>query len=169
MLATAAGLTSAVGVLGVVFRSLSTFPQNVVLDLLERIAAAAREQLETLVTGDDEVRYKWEIIDLVIAIMVGIVREGLVYHPKGFDAINDYECLEWLRMNGASEKSTKSAFVRGLYDLAFAYGPEVRDPASQQAKRFAARCGCCSRTKARCSGRCASEWAMRCSRRSTKC
>jgi len=128
VLATAAGLTSAVGVLGVVFRSLSTFPQNVVLDLLERIAATAREQLETLVVGDDEIRYKWEIIDLVIAIMVGIVKEGLVYHPKGFDAINDYECLEWLRMNGASEKSTKSAFVRGLYDLAFAYGPDGPRP-----------------------------------------
>ena len=128
VLATAAGLTSAVGVLGVVFRSLSTFPQNVVLDLLERVAATAREQLETLVNGDDELRYKWEIIDLVIAIMVGIVKEGLVYHPKGFDAINEYECLEWLKMNGASEKSTKSAFVRGLYDLAFAYGPDGPRP-----------------------------------------
>src|SRR6185436_7273140 len=38
-----------------------------------------------------------------------------------FDAIDDYDCREWLQMHGASERSTHSAFVRALYDLAFGY------------------------------------------------
>jgi len=127
-LSTGAGLAGAVGLLSIVLKSLPTYPQNVVLDLLERIAATTRDRLEALVTSDENVRYKWEIIDLVIAIMVGIVRHGLIYHPKGFDAINDYECMEWLRLNGASEKSTRSAFVRALYDLAFAHGKDGPQP-----------------------------------------
>ena len=141
VLSTTAGLVTAVGVLEAVFKSLPTFPQNVVLDLLHRIAAAVREQLGGVLERDEEVVYRWQIIDLVIAIVVGIVRHGLLYHPKGFDAINHYECLEWLRMNGASETSVKSGFVRALYDLAFAYGEEGPEPglAAGQALRGSLR------------------------------
>ena len=53
--------------------------------------------------------------------MVGIVRFGLLTDPRGFDAINEFESQEWLRINGASESSLNSAMVRGLYDLAFGY------------------------------------------------
>ncbi len=141
LLSTTAGLINAVGVLKVVFVSLPSYPQNVVLDLLERIAATVKERLEGALTEDPEALYKWEIIDLVLAIIAGIVRHGLLYHPKGFDSINDYECLDWLQMNGASERSVKSGFVRALYDLAFAYGTDGPDPgiAAGQAIRGALR------------------------------
>ena len=39
----------------------------------------------------------------------------------GLDAINHYDCREWLRLNGASDQALDSAFLRGLYDLVFAY------------------------------------------------
>ena len=124
VLSTTAGLVEAIAVLEVIFRSFPSFPDNALLRLLEAI----RLQLERLIVRNEELRYRWEIIDLVIAIMVGTVRFGLAYHPKGFDAIDDYECLEWLRMNGASEKSVQSSFVRGLHDLAFAFGPDGPRP-----------------------------------------
>jgi uncharacterized protein with NAD-binding domain and iron-sulfur cluster len=128
VLSTTGGLVTATSVLGAIFKSLPTYPQNVVLDLLSRVAATVRMQLERVLIENEKIVHKWEVIDLVIAIMVGIVRDGLYYHPKGFDAINHYECLDWLRMNGASERSLKSGFVRGLYDLAFAYGEAGPDP-----------------------------------------
>ena len=56
-----------------------------------------------------------------MASMRGILRFGLVSDPRGFDAINDYDFREWLRINGASEKSLESPFIRGAYDLVFAY------------------------------------------------
>lgn len=124
VLSTTAGLIEAISVLEVIFRSFPRFPDNAILRLLEAI----RLQLEKLVVQDEKLRYQWEIIDLVMAIMVGSIRFGLAYHPKGFDAINDYECTEWLRLNGASEKSVKSAFVRGLHDLAFAFGEDGPQP-----------------------------------------
>jgi len=124
LLATSAGLIEAVGLLELIFRAFPNYPQNTTLRMLEGVAASIRLRLEDVVIQDEDIRYKWEVIDLVIAIMVGIVRDGLIYHPKGFDAINHYECAEWLRMHGASERSSRSSFVRGLYDVAFAYGKD---------------------------------------------
>src|SRR6266704_1194765 len=46
-----------------------------------------------------------------------IVRHHLLTDPRGFDAIDDYDCREWLRMNGASDPSLDSGYLRGLYDL----------------------------------------------------
>ena len=70
--------------------------------LVEAIASNLRGRLEDFVTADDDVRCKWEIIDLVLAILVGCVRFRLLYEPRGLEAIDDYECREWLRLNGAS-------------------------------------------------------------------
>src|SRR5439155_2320409 len=52
---------------------------------------------------------------------------GIVTDPRGFDAIDEYDCREWLLLNGASERSADSGFVRALYDLGFSY--EDGDPA----------------------------------------
>lgn len=121
MLATTAGLIEAVGLLQALFSALPRYPSTIVERLLEAIAANARRQLEVLIEKDDEIRRLWEVIDLTLAILLGIFRFNLVNDPRGFDAINDYECREWLRLNGASERSLNSALLRGLYDLALAY------------------------------------------------
>jgi uncharacterized protein with NAD-binding domain and iron-sulfur cluster len=126
VLATAAGLIEALAILDLLLKALSTAAEAALLRLVEGLAFAVRNRLESFVTADDDVRCKWEIIDLVLAILVGSIRFRLLFDPRGLSAIDDYECREWLRMNGASERSLKSAFVRGLYDLALAY--EDGDP-----------------------------------------
>src|SRR3954470_21628779 len=70
---------------------------------------------------DDGLRRLWEVVELVLATIRGIIRDRLTIDPRGFDAIDQYDCREWLRMNGASERAVNSAFLRALYDLAFAY------------------------------------------------
>ena len=94
--------------------------------LLETIAADARRLLEPLLEGDEESRQLWEIIDILLAAIHGTLTFGLATHPMGFDAIDDYEVRDWLRLCGVSERSLSSPFLRGLYDLAFAY--EDGDP-----------------------------------------
>lgn len=126
LLVTAAGLIEALSVLETALKSFASIPENLLVRFIESIAHAVRHRLESMVADDDEFRLKWEIIDLVVAILVGAVRYRLIYDPRGLDAINEYECREWLKMNGASERSVNSAFVRGLYDLALAY--ENGDP-----------------------------------------
>jgi uncharacterized protein with NAD-binding domain and iron-sulfur cluster len=65
-------------------------------------------------------------MDLTLATMRGIVRHGLATHPRGFEVIDDYDCREWLLLNGASQQSVDSGYLRALYDLGFAY--EDGDP-----------------------------------------
>jgi len=117
-------------------------PTDLMLRLLDTVSSTARRLIESRLAGDDELRRLWEIIDLMLAILRGTLRFGLLTHPRGFDAIDDFECREWLRINGASEASVQSAFVRGLYDLALAYEDgDVDKPvlAAGQALRGAAR------------------------------
>lgn len=105
----------------------SFFPQffsgmgSPVAPLIDGLAEAARRQLARLVDGDRELRRVWQVIDLVLAVLRGSIRFALALDPRGFDAINDYDWREWLRMNGASEQSLDCGFMRGIYDLVFAY------------------------------------------------
>jgi uncharacterized protein with NAD-binding domain and iron-sulfur cluster len=92
-----------------------------VAQLVESLSVAARRQLASLVEGDRELRRVWQVIDIILAILRGSIRSGLALDPRGFDAINDYDWREWLRMNGASDQSLASGFMRGIYDLVFAF------------------------------------------------
>jgi uncharacterized protein with NAD-binding domain and iron-sulfur cluster len=89
--------------------------------LLEGLTLAARHQLASLVGNDSSLRRVWQVIDLILAVVRGSIRFGLAIDPRGFDAINDYDWREWLRMNGASDESLHSGFMRGIYDLVFAF------------------------------------------------
>ena len=120
-IATTAGLIEAVELLELIFAPRSPYPVSAIEQLLEVIAASARRQLEAVVEKDPELLMLWHGIDLAMACMRGILRFGLITDPRGFDAINDYDFREWLRINGASERSIASPLIRGAYDLVFAY------------------------------------------------
>ncbi|MEO8333498.1 MAG: FAD-dependent oxidoreductase [bacterium] len=96
-------------------------PSVVLVRLIESFAAAARRQLDMIVAGDSELRRIWHVIDLILAILRGAALNGMALDARGFDAINGYDWREWLRLNGASEESLDSGFMRGIYDLAFAF------------------------------------------------
>jgi len=102
---------------------------GVLVRLIEALAATARLSLKQLVRGDAELRRIWQVIDLILATLRGATIYGLAFDPRGFDAINELDSREWLRMNGASEESLDSDFMRGVYDLAFAFeGGDVERP-----------------------------------------
>jgi uncharacterized protein with NAD-binding domain and iron-sulfur cluster len=141
-LASMAGLIQAMRLLDAVVRTLPSYPRDLILQFHAAIAAAAQRQLHDRTANDDELRRLWEIIDLVLAVVRGIIRFGLINNPRGFEAIDEYDCREWLKLNGASEQSVNSAFLRALYDLAFAYEDgDVSKPriAAGQALRGAVR------------------------------
>ena len=125
-LATLGALAEAVAVLEVVMGSVAQYPDNVVLRFLDAVATGSRSQLEAAAATDPEVRRLWTLIDVALASLRGMVRFGLFTDPRGFDAIDEYDCREWLLLNGASPQSVHSAYMRGLYDLVFAY--EDADP-----------------------------------------
>jgi uncharacterized protein with NAD-binding domain and iron-sulfur cluster len=126
-LATLTALIEAVELVQTMFGNLGAYADNLVLRVLDALAANARALIESRAAGDLEVRRVWTIVDLTLATLRGIVRFRLATDPRGFDAIDDYDCREWLRLNGATEVSLASGYLRGLYDLGFSY--QDGDPA----------------------------------------
>ena len=65
-------------------------------------------------------RLTFYCVDFVTAVICGIVEDELV--ERGFATINDQELRGWLASHGISQLTLDHApFVRGYYDLAFAY------------------------------------------------
>jgi uncharacterized protein with NAD-binding domain and iron-sulfur cluster len=125
-LGTLAGLIQGVELLGTVVKGVSPEGERLLLPFLDAFASNAKAQLQSVISGDDESRRLWTIMDLTLATMRGILRHNLMTHPRGFEVIDDYDCREWLLLNGASHHSVSSGYLRALYDLGFAY--EDGDP-----------------------------------------
>ncbi|MEW9919406.1 NAD(P)-binding protein [Marimonas sp. MJW-29] len=89
--------------------------------LLDQLAMVIQHQFDLLIASDPEIRRIWEIVDVVLAIIRGVLRHGLLFAANGFEAIDDYDWRDWLAENGASEASLDSGFIRGSYDLLFAF------------------------------------------------
>ncbi len=119
--ATVTALLEGVRLLEMVVRAPGIVPDELALPFLDGISRGASQYLESRVQGDPEMRRLWEIIDLVFAVVRGSLRTGLLTSPRGFDVLDEWDCREWLLMHGASKRAIDSAFVRALYDLAFAY------------------------------------------------
>jgi uncharacterized protein with NAD-binding domain and iron-sulfur cluster len=141
-LASLTGLIQAMQVLDMAVRVLPALPRDLILQFHATVASAAQRQLHARTVHDNEARRLWEVVDLVLATIRGIIRFGLVTDPRGFEVIDEYDCREWLKLNGASDRAIDSAFLRALYDLAFAYEDgDITKPriAAGQALRGAVR------------------------------
>ncbi len=131
-LATLVGLAEAMRGLTVLFGAWSRVPPGRGAEAafarpVESVARGSLRLLHELARQDGELRRVWEIVDLLLAVLRGTVRFGLVTDPRGFDAIDDYDFRDWLALNGASRATLDSAFLRGVgYDRMFAY--EDGDP-----------------------------------------
>src|SRR5262249_28448554 len=76
-LASAAIVVEALALVEAALKSMPKVPESLLLPVLEAIASAFRKQFEAIVASDDHTRYQWEIIDLVLANLVGAVRYKL--------------------------------------------------------------------------------------------
>lgn len=126
LFASAAVFAEVLGVLAALVRSVSPATAGILMSAVDALAVPLRQWIEDRFLADDRLRFLWEIADLTLATVTGFVRYGVMFDPRGLDAIDDYECREWMRMNGASLRSLQSPFLRGLYDLSMGY--EDGDP-----------------------------------------
>lgn len=121
VLATFAGLISAVRLLEVILRAMPPRTYHSLLPLIDAIAENLNKQFAAIAERDADLRPVGEIINLLLAFQRGVLRFNLLAEPRGFDCLNGYDTREWLRLNGASEAAVNSGLMRGLYDLAMAY------------------------------------------------
>lgn len=123
VLTTAAGVLQAVTTLERILQQLDFAPQSpdTVLAIMEAILAQLRKQLRDFVSIDPRLRWKTEIIDIVMTIAVGLYRDRVLLDEHGLDALNHFDYRDWLLKHGATKTSVESPFIRGIYDLVFAY------------------------------------------------
>ncbi|MEM7118877.1 MAG: NAD(P)-binding protein [Chloroflexota bacterium] len=67
----------------------------------------------------DEMRRLWIVLDLTLTILYGTLKDKVMEH--GFQSIDHYDFTEWLALHGAAPMTVRSAPIRALYDLAFAF------------------------------------------------
>jgi uncharacterized protein with NAD-binding domain and iron-sulfur cluster len=121
VLTMSAALIEALGVVELAIRALEPKANERLLSLLENLARTIRQQVGLVVNDDPQLLLVWHALDVGVTAVLGIVRFGLLTDPRGFDAINEYDFREWMRLNGVSEAAIESPLIRGAYDLAFAY------------------------------------------------
>ena len=122
----AAALAEGLGMLAALAQSVTPADAGGLMAAGEGVLSRLRQWIEDRWIADDRNRFLWEVADLTLATVTGLIRYGVMTDPRGLDAIDDYECREWMRINGASLRALQSPFLRGLYDLSMGY--ENGDP-----------------------------------------
>ena len=119
---TAATMAEALGVLATLLRTVADASLGrQMLPAAEAVCRGLRQWLEDGWLANDKRRYLWEVADLALATIVGLIRSGVMFDARGLDAIEDKGCREWLAENGASDRALQSPFLRGLFDLSMGY------------------------------------------------
>ncbi|HEX2827323.1 MAG TPA: FAD-dependent oxidoreductase [Burkholderiales bacterium] len=123
VLTTAAGVLQAVTILETWLRKMNYSPQvaDSALEFMEAVAAQVRKQLRDLVGVDQKLRWKTEVIDIVMTIAFGLYRDRVIFDERGLDALNHIDYRDWLLQHGATRSSVESPFITGFYELTFAY------------------------------------------------
>jgi uncharacterized protein with NAD-binding domain and iron-sulfur cluster len=94
---------------------------HVVHGLLDELRDWLGGRVEALLDVDDAVRRLWLAVDLGLAVVRGMLADGVLDPRRGFDAIDHVDFQAWLASHGASPGTVDSAWVRSLYSLAFAF------------------------------------------------
>jgi uncharacterized protein with NAD-binding domain and iron-sulfur cluster len=100
---------------------------------LVRALDRLHDELGAVVDADPALRRSWQHVSLSIALVRGLVADGVLADPRRLRRLDDDDFLEWIARHGAARDAVDGAFLRGMYDLVFAY--EEGDPSRP---RFAA-------------------------------
>ncbi|MGH9112590.1 MAG: FAD-dependent oxidoreductase [Acidimicrobiales bacterium] len=95
------------------------------VDELDRI----QDSIRGVVSADPDVRRSWQHVSLTIALVRGLVLDGVLTDARRLAALDDEDFLEWIRRHGAAPEVADGAFLRAMYDMVFAYdGGDVARP-----------------------------------------
>ncbi len=90
-----------------------------VLQLLDGFIDWLWRLIEDEVEQNEEARRLWILMDMGYTMIRGMIDDEVVL--RGFDHIDRWDFIEWLRRHDASELTLRSAPIRGVYDLVFGY------------------------------------------------
>lgn len=86
-----------------------------------RLAGALREALLRGTPEQRDLAWLRDTIDFWSAIVTGLLADGILQGRQRFEDLDGEELTAWLRRHGFHGEVRTTAFLRVLYDLAFAY------------------------------------------------
>ena len=92
---------------------------------LDRALAAANEALRDMAEDDPDLRRTWHLVAVLMSAARGMLADG-IFSGRSIRELNDEDFLDWIGRHGAPADVEDFAFLRGLYDLAFADGGPQR-------------------------------------------
>jgi len=101
---------------------------------IETAADEACHCLSSAVLESDEARRNWFLFEILLACARGVLFHGLLTKSEGLSAIDGFDFVDWLILNGASPAAARSPLVKTIvYDLPFAYRDGRADAPSASA------------------------------------
>jgi uncharacterized protein with NAD-binding domain and iron-sulfur cluster len=88
---------------------------------VDRALSTVREGLAEVTSSDPGLQRTWHLLSVTLAIIRGVLAEGLLTDPRGFNAINDTEFRTWIAKHGCAPEACQSTLILGLYDLVFGH------------------------------------------------
>ena len=93
------------------------------------LVVGAEQSLRVLEAADTRALHPHfvPILDLALAVVRGIIHDGLDRNPLGFSAADDHDLRAWLRHHGASASAIECPVIAGFYDTLLAYAGGDRE------------------------------------------
>lgn len=92
-----------------------------ILSLLDGVVDALGDHIADTMEDQEPGRRILEMVDLAVTVATGLIRDGVIDHRDGFDALDHYDLRDWLYLHGARRSTVEGGLIRGIYDLVFAY------------------------------------------------
>jgi uncharacterized protein with NAD-binding domain and iron-sulfur cluster len=99
----------------------SDFRSSAIVLLLDGFVEKFEERATATMGDTPSSRQVVEIMDTTMAIVRGLLSSSVTTHELGFGVLDDYDLRDWLFLHGARQSTVEGGFLKGLYDLVFAY------------------------------------------------
>lgn len=90
-----------------------------ILDLLNYFKEWLWNNIHHDIYENDDIRHLWYATDLGLSMIRGIIHDEI--YIKGFDSIDHLDFKEWIQLHGASDITSNSPIIDGLYSGNFSY------------------------------------------------
>jgi uncharacterized protein with NAD-binding domain and iron-sulfur cluster len=94
--------------------------QQIIL-LLEELLASIERHLKEKINFDLEIYRFVVVIDLAVTIVIGLLRDRVLFRSDKLDSLDQEDFREWLTRHEAFDETVNCDLLRGYYDLVFAY------------------------------------------------
>ena len=104
---------------------------SLIVHLLESLLSWLRRELLHLIESNVELLRLFILIDFGATGIIGLLKDGVLFHPDELDSLDGEDFRDWMKRHGAAPETYNSPVTQGWYDLVFAYhNGDVAQPAS---------------------------------------